>query len=94
MRGVIGTNQRLCIVDSNLGILSHLQIEANTFITSLMWIGSTVLFSTERHLMYMTQDKHGSCHGMVFSFNNPVNSKHSVIVNAFSDRIITANLSS
>ena len=69
MKGVMATNQRICIVDSCLSGLVSLNLENNIFVTSLMWFGQTVLYSTERHLMYLTQDKSENGSGIVMSFN-------------------------
>jgi hypothetical protein len=62
----------------------------NAFITSMIWFGNTVIYSTERHALYLTQDKQNQG-GILFSFNCSKDSKPNIIVNALSDRVIIAS---
>lgn len=79
-KAVIATNQRICIVDRNLGILQNyslVQQHTRLVIRNLALAGeSTVLFATDNHLHYLTQERANSSEtecvspsGIIMSFN-------------------------
>jgi hypothetical protein len=66
------TNHRIYIVDKSLSIIQNfslLQQQTHLIVRSLSVIAQTILFSTDHHLHYLTQDKQGIASGIIFSFN-------------------------
>jgi hypothetical protein len=54
------TNHRIYIVDKSLSIIQNfslLQQQTHLIVRSLSVIAQTILFSTDHHLHYLTQDK-------------------------------------
>ena len=68
IKGAIVTNQRICIVDSQLSIIRMVSLTNNVLVNSVMWFGNTVLYGTERQLRYVTENKNEG-DGILFGFN-------------------------
>ena len=94
-KAVIASNHRIYIVDKSLSIIQNfslLQQKTYLIVRSLSVVAQTILFSTDHHLHYLTQEKYGVASGIVLSFNS--NSKQQSsgrsIVGALSDRVMIA----
>ncbi len=57
----------------------------------MLWFGDSVLYTTERHLMYFVASKNDN-NGTICSFNCHQDSQPNIIANAITDRIVTSNL--
>jgi hypothetical protein len=85
IRGAVSTNHAVYLVDANLGVLSTYPLTAGQLVSSLCFLGSTVLFSTSRHLYYLTPPSKPlttSFSGLLTSFTS-----NSLILGALSDRL-------
>ena len=54
-KAVIVSNQRIYIVDKNLSIIQNYQ--HRLIVKSISILAHTILFSTDNHLYYLTQEK-------------------------------------
>jgi hypothetical protein len=91
IRGAVSTNHAVYLVDANLGVLSTYSLTSGQLVTSLCFLGPTVLFSTERHLYYLTPPSkplNTTFSGLLTSFTS-----NSLILGALSDRLtlLTSN---
>ena len=106
-KAVIVTTQRIYIVDKTLGIIQNFSLlhqQNRLIVRSLLVVaGHTILFSTDHHLYYLTQEKGTSSSGavrdsvpafsIILSFNSLSNAKsiqRRQIVGALSDRVLLA----
>lgn len=81
----MSTNHAVYLVDANLGVLSTYSLTSGQLVTSLCFLGSTILFSTERHLYYLTPPSkplNTAFSGLLTSFTT-----NSLILGALSDRL-------
>jgi hypothetical protein len=85
IRGAVSTNHAVYLVDANLAVLSTYPLTSGQLVSSLCFLGSTVLFSTSRHLYYLTPPSKPlttSFSGLLTSFTS-----NSLILGALSDRL-------
>ena len=85
IRGAVSTNHAVYLVDANLAVLSTYPLPSGHLVSSLCFLGSTVLFSTARHLYYLTPPSKQlgtSFSGLLTSFTS-----NSLILCALSDRL-------
>jgi hypothetical protein len=54
IRGSVSTNHTAYLVDANLGVLSTYTLTSGKLVASLCFVGYNFLFSTDRHLYYLT----------------------------------------
>lgn len=95
MKVVIATHQRIYIADKNLNIVQNfslLQQQKRLIVRSLTVVaGLTVLFSTDHHLYYLTQDKgtnQVSPSGAIMSFKRTDPRSKEQVVGALGDRVV------
>ena len=96
-KAVIASNQRIYIVDKNLSVLQNfslMQHQSRLKLRNLTVVDQTILFSTDTHLHYLTQEKGSNSEsgsispsGIVMSFR-PF--EIGSLVGALSDRILIA----
>jgi len=95
VRAVILTHQRIYIADKNFVIVQNfslLQQQKRLIVRSLTVVaGATILFSTDHHLYYLTQEKgtqQVQAAGIVMSFQRTDSKNREQVVGALGDRVV------
>ena len=85
VKAAVVTNERIVILDARLTALRYFKItQSLNFVTSAFWMAHTLLYTTERHLHYLTLQ--GDL-GTLYTFNGA----KIVICDVLADRVVVAN---